>query len=147
LVLANKGYDVWLGNNRGNKYSMDTVKPMNSKDYWQFSYQQMGRYDVPANIDYVLTKTGQKTLSYAGHSQGTSQMFVALSDDKTKEYVNSKVKVFLALAPIVYLANQDSLFLNILCYGSVGIKEMADLFGVYSVFPGPCSETGIQASF
>jgi pimeloyl-ACP methyl ester carboxylesterase len=65
----------------------------------------MGRYDVPANIQYVLEKTGKSKLSYIGHSQGTSQMFAALSDSATKDYVNSKVDVFIALAPIVYLAN------------------------------------------
>ena len=74
-------------------------------------------------------------------------MFAALSDDKTKDYVNSKVNVFLALAPIVYLANQDSTILNIFAYGSVGIKELADVFGVHSLFPGPCSETSAQAAF
>lgn len=68
LVLANAGYDVWLGNSRGNKYSLDTVKPMKEKEYWDFSFQQMAWYDVPANIKYVLSVTGQDTLSYVGHS-------------------------------------------------------------------------------
>jgi pimeloyl-ACP methyl ester carboxylesterase len=147
LVLANKGYDVWLGNSRGNKYSMETVNVMKPKEYWEFSFQQMGRFDVPANIAYVLAQTGQATLSYAGHSQGTSQMFAALSYKDTKDYVNSKVNVFIALAPIVYLANQDSTILNIFAYGTVGIKELADTFHVYSIFPGPCSETSAQAAF
>lgn len=39
LVLANEGYDVWLGNSRGNKYSLDTSKPMKEKEYWAFSFQ------------------------------------------------------------------------------------------------------------
>ena len=41
LVLADQGYDVWLGNNRGNKYCMTTSKPKSNKDFWAFSFQQM----------------------------------------------------------------------------------------------------------
>ena len=29
----------------------------------------MGKYDLPAEIDYVLSKTDQDSLFYAGHSQ------------------------------------------------------------------------------
>lgn len=54
LVLANEGYDVWLGNSRGNKYSQSSYKKMSNKEYWSFSLQEMGQYDVPANIKYVL---------------------------------------------------------------------------------------------
>ena len=107
----------------------------------------MAQYDVPANIKYVLKTTSKDTLSYVGHSQGTSQMFAALADKKTRDYVNSKVNVFIALAPIVYLANQQSTFLNLLAYGSIGIETIANVFGVYSIFPGSCSETSIQAKF
>lgn len=39
LVLANKGYDIWLGNNRGNKYSMNhTSLNIKSRKFWDFSF-------------------------------------------------------------------------------------------------------------
>jgi len=41
-------------------------------------------------------------LYYFGHSQGTTQMFVALTDEKTREFFNKRVKRFFALAPIVF---------------------------------------------
>jgi lysosomal acid lipase/cholesteryl ester hydrolase len=49
-------------------------------------------------IDYVLKKTGKKTLSYMGHSQGTTVMFYAL----TKNFGDlwNKVNLFVALAPV-----------------------------------------------
>ena len=66
--LADAGYDVWLTNNRGNKYSMNhRYTDEKDDDYWKFSLQEMGLYDVPANIDFILKLTGQEKLSYMGH--------------------------------------------------------------------------------
>lgn len=52
FVLANEGYDVWLGNNRATKYSKLHKKyhptgPTKRK-YWDFSWADMGKYDVHA---------------------------------------------------------------------------------------------------
>ncbi len=49
------GYDVWLGNNRGTKYSLGH-KTLTTKDkaYWQFSWTELGKYDLPAMIEYTL---------------------------------------------------------------------------------------------
>tara|TARA_B110000285_G_C15047665_1_gene575215 strand:- start:775 stop:963 length:189 start_codon:yes stop_codon:yes gene_type:complete len=50
-VLANAGYDVWLGNNRGNKYSRANTKLDPSKDkatFFDFSFFELGKYDAPA---------------------------------------------------------------------------------------------------
>lgn len=48
--------------------------------FWDFTFADMGRYDVPANFKYVLDFTGKKRMAYVGHSQGTMQMFYALSE-------------------------------------------------------------------
>lgn len=71
--LIRAGYDVWLGNQRGTKYSLDhTSLSKKDKAYWQFSYTEMGKYDAPAQVDYVRSQTGQKKVTYIGHSQGTT---------------------------------------------------------------------------
>jgi lysosomal acid lipase/cholesteryl ester hydrolase len=53
-------------------------------------------------IDYVLKKTGKKTLTYMGHSHGTTVMFYALT--KNFKEIRSKVNLFLAFAPVTNIS-------------------------------------------
>jgi len=66
--LADLGYDVWMGNNRGNIYSRGHIDMDTEGDYFDFSFYEMGKFDLPAMIDYTLGLTGQKDLSFLGHS-------------------------------------------------------------------------------
>lgn len=98
LVLSDAGYDVWLGNNRGNRYSHKHVhKKPNSDEFWNFSLDDMVRFDLPTMIDHVLARTGAPSLTLIGFSQGTTQIFAYLSNHTG----TSKVNLFIALAPVV----------------------------------------------
>ncbi|KAF1995974.1 alpha/beta-hydrolase [Amniculicola lignicola CBS 123094] len=95
--LVERGYDVWLGNNRGNKYSKKSVHTApTSNEFWNFSMDQFAFHDIPDSIDYILNTTHQPSLSYIGFSQGTAQAFATLSIHPT---LNDKVDLFIALAP------------------------------------------------
>jgi lysosomal acid lipase/cholesteryl ester hydrolase len=98
LVLADAGYDVWLGNNRGNKYSCKHAsrKPAN-EDFWDFSLDEMIRYDMPSMIEYVLSQSGAESLTLIGFSQGTAQGFACMSSNPI---LAKKVNLFIALAPV-----------------------------------------------
>ncbi|EGZ17162.1 hypothetical protein PHYSODRAFT_331176 [Phytophthora sojae] len=106
-VLADAGFDVWLGNNRGTTWSNEhTMLTTDDDAYWEFSWQEMGLYDLPAMINYVLDTTGRSTLSYIGHSEGTTQAFVGFSENQE---VAKVVDYFGALAPL----KVDEVFLNL----------------------------------
>ncbi|KAF9945680.1 cholesterol esterase, partial [Modicella reniformis] len=53
FVLAEAGYDVWLGNARGNKYSLKHMylKPHEDK-FWDFSMDELALFDMPDTIDH-----------------------------------------------------------------------------------------------
>lgn len=104
--LYDAGYDVWLGNNRGNRFSLG--KAAQSSGFWNFSFDDMGRLDVPAEISTVLEKTGKSELSFVGHAQGASQFLVAAQDSHVGDWVQESVDLFLALSPDAYLGNTDS---------------------------------------
>lgn len=63
-----------MGNARGNRYSRNhTYLQPNSTtadgNFWDFSWHEIGYYDLPAMIDYILKETGFTKLGYIGHSQ------------------------------------------------------------------------------
>ncbi|POM65700.1 Lipase [Phytophthora palmivora] len=103
FVLADAGYDVWLANNRGTTWSREHLTYTDDDDeFWEFTWEDMGKYDLPAEINYILNKTGSSTLSYVGHSEGTSQAFVSFSMDQK---LAKKVSYFAALGPVAWTGN------------------------------------------
>ncbi|XP_061398568.1 lipase 3-like [Musca vetustissima] len=105
-LLADAGFDVWLGNARGNIYSrQNTIISINSPKFWHFDWHEIGTIDIPTMIDYILEQTGQSKIHYAGHSQGTTVYFVMMSE--RKEY-NEKIKSAHMLAPCAFFGHGTS---------------------------------------
>ncbi|XP_071877191.1 lipase 3 isoform X1 [Bombus fervidus] len=105
-LLCDNNYDVWLVNARGNAYSRKHKKyTTKDKEFWDFSWHEIGYYDLPATIDYILEHTGYAELYYVGYSQGTTAFYVMASE---KSEYNRKIKGMISLAPIAFLANHRS---------------------------------------
>ena len=99
--MAAAGYNVFLGNNRGNSFSNTNTHLDSKKDaekFYNFSFAELGIHDVPAQLDKVRAISHMDKVTYVGHSQGTTQMFYALAHDQQK--IMDKVNLFAALAPV-----------------------------------------------
>lgn len=109
-----------MGNFRGNTYSKrhTSLSPKSGK-FWEFSWHEMGVYDLPAMIDYVLAHTNQQQLFYAGHSQGTTTFFVMCSE---KPEYNSKIRAMFSLAPVAYMSHMTSPLIKILSKTQIAIS-------------------------
>ena len=104
--LVEAGFDVWLGNNRGNIYSRGHVEKTVEGDYFNYSFWELGKYDLPAMIDRIRDQTDFDHVSYIGHSQGTTQMFSALAENHGQ--LQQKIKAFIAMAPVIRLDHVGS---------------------------------------
>lgn len=67
-----------------------------------FSYHELGIYDLPAMIDYILDTTRHEKMYYIGHSEGTTQFWVMASE---KPEYNSKIILMIGLAPAAFSGN------------------------------------------
>ncbi|VEL36561.1 unnamed protein product [Protopolystoma xenopodis] len=103
FIMADLGYDVWLGNSRGSTYSREhKVLDPSKREYWSFTYDEMAKYDLPAMINYIKSVTSVEKIFYIGHSQGCQIAFARFNEDP--ELQNS-IHAFGALAPVAYVGN------------------------------------------
>jgi len=103
FVFADGGFDVWMGNFRGNKESKSQEGWTNkTHEYWQFSLDEMAAMDLPAMIDMALNVTKSDQLYYIAHSTGTTAGFVKFTEDKD---FAQKIRKFYALGPITTMKN------------------------------------------
>lgn len=132
-ILADHGYDVWMGNARGNTHSRKHVSMSpNTKEFWNFSWHEIGILDLPAMLDYVTAYTGQPRIQYAGHSQGTTSFFIMTS--LRPEY-NDKILSAHMLAPVAFMSNLLSPFVRALSPFVDQVEWIMNMLGVYEFMP------------
>jgi len=138
FMLADAGFDVWLGNTRGNRYSRNSTcyNPdswINHK-FWEWSYDEMAKFDMPAQVDKALEISGAKSLTYIGHSQGTTQAFSNfMQSSEYNLHLQGKINAFIALAPVFHLKNTKSLALSAM--SNLDIDVLVKLIGIHEFLP------------
>lgn len=107
------GHEVWLMNRRGARGSLGHVNNGSTKrrmplvvpalealertfkfKFWNYSFDEQVKYDIPEVIDYILETTGESELTAVGHSAGGALLLMSLADqvdlaDKSKRQSKS----------------------------------------------------------
>ncbi|KAI8433094.1 hypothetical protein MSG28_013948 [Choristoneura fumiferana] len=140
FVIAEQCYDVWCGNVRGNSNSRKhiSLNPEKDLEFWKFSYDEMGLYDIPAMVDCVLKQTSAEKLIYIGYSQGGGTFFIMNSEKP--EYAE-KIALFIGLSPNTRNINMKSLvgYLK----GVKTFQAELDAFGVWEILRRGSPVTGV----
>ncbi|XP_020582719.1 triacylglycerol lipase 1 [Phalaenopsis equestris] len=106
FILADHGFDVWVGNVRGTRWSRKhATLSEHDRAFWDWSWQDLAQYDLAAMLSYIKTETSSKVL-YIGHSQGTIMAFAAF----TIPDIVKMVEAAALLCPISYLNHISSNF-------------------------------------
>ena len=131
FILADAGYDVWLGNSRGNAFSRNhTGLPLDSAAFWDFTFNDMADYDFPDMVEYIVQATNYQKLAFIGHSQGTTQAFAALASHPPLQH---RIALFVALGPAAFVRYTDSIPLLILA--QLHSDELFEFLGQHEFFP------------
>lgn len=127
IFLKTKTFFFFKNYVSGNTYGREHIKyKPTDEEFWDFSWDEMVSFDLPALINYVTNYTKQAQLVYIGHSQGTTMV---LSELGTNKDLASKIKLFLALGPVAtvgYMKSPVKFFADInpsLIYAVFGRKD------------------------
>lgn len=114
--MANNDLDVWIMNNRGNRYDLEHHKNkslgLKSREYWDFSFVEMALEDLPKIITYIEKKINNKKLNVLGYSMGSSVLMAALSEPKFN--LQNRTGQIILLGPSIYVQNHKSLLFHLL---------------------------------
>lgn len=129
MILADSGFDVWIANIRGTRYSrrhatLDPSKP----EFWNWTWDDLVMHELPAVLDFVFQRTGQK-VHYVGHSMGT---LMALATFSERKHID-KVKSAALLSPIAYLSHMTTALGVVAAKAFVG--EITTIFGLSEFNP------------
>lgn len=130
-ILSGAGFDVWLGNSRGTTFSRAhrSLNPDTDADFWDYSFHEIGLYDLAAMIDYVRAASGTEAIHYVAHSQGCTALFVLLSE--RSEY-NARLRSVNAMAPAVFMSASQAVDGVVVRY-SDQLQTLSQRFGVYEL--------------
>ncbi|XP_078166828.1 triacylglycerol lipase 2-like isoform X3 [Carex rostrata] len=130
FILADNGFDVWIANTRGTRWSQRHVSlDLSTRDYWAWSWDELVMHDLPSNVDFVYSKTRLK-LHYVGHSLGTLVALASLSEGNLVD----KLKSAVLLSPVAYLTHMTTP-LMILCARAFVGEILSNLLGVAEFNP------------
>jgi len=128
FYFFDQGYDVWLPGNRGTKYSKFEGKTP-PENYFDYSLEELGKYDTKTFIDFVYNVTNRK-INYLAYSQGFTQLMIGFSLEP--EFYKQRLNKIAGWAPVVRLDLGTHPGVPLASF--FNLIKIADLFGWKYIF-------------
>ncbi|KAE8008039.1 hypothetical protein FH972_004588 [Carpinus fangiana] len=127
FILADNGFDVWVGNVRGTRWSHGHIcLSEKDKEFWDWSWQELALYDLTDMICYINSITNTK-IFVVGHSQGTIMSLAAFTQPDVVEMVEAAA----LLSPISYLEHITAPF--VLRMVNMHLDQMILAMGIHQL--------------
>ena len=127
-LLQERGYDVWIGNNRGSAPCLKHVSKDSNKlngDFWDFSMDNFIKYDIVSEINYIKNRTSAKKLDFIGYSEGTALFLMLYMDNPN--FVESSINKFVSIGTIPNLSNV-TIYVSELIDKAYDILKISEMF-------------------
>ncbi len=131
-LLCDEGYKVYLPNIRGSKFGkshLDYKINLISK-FWDFSFDQMAQYDLPAILNLIKKRDNVEKVDYIGHSQGTLMFY--LNYMSNPDFLESSINKFIGIANVPNLNNASHFLLKV-----AEITKIAELIPIKNFLSFP----------
>ena len=131
-LLCDEGYKVYLPHMRGSQFStshLDYGHGLNSY-YWDFSFDEMAQYDLPAIINLIKKRDKVAKVDYMGHSQGTLIFFLSYMNNP--QYMENSINKFIGVGVVPNVNNAQHLFLKL-----ATVSKIANLIPVENFLTFP----------
>lgn len=133
FLLSDRGYDVWLGNFRGNTYCEDHIDPsISKKKFWEFSWDEMAKFDLPAMLTHVMAVTGQNRFHYVGHSMGTLSYYTACN---YHPWIANATKLMVGYGPHTIVPHMTSPIFTLMAKYMDNLEFILEHLGIYEFAP------------
>ncbi|XP_062558766.1 lipase 1-like [Armigeres subalbatus] len=101
LQLLDQGLEVWLANSRASKeISTHVNENISVAEFWNFSFHEIGYYDLAATVDFILPTSGFERVQLIGFSEGAAAILILLSK---RPHYNDRISSLCLVAPAVIL--------------------------------------------
>lgn len=108
FLLADDGFDVWVGHERATYWSHDHTRLGSSElEYWDWTWDEFVDHDLPIMLNHINANTHSKV-----HVVGVSQSASVAVAASTQQAVASQMKSLVLLGPSIYHGNVGHLQLQ-----------------------------------
>ncbi|XP_017769433.1 PREDICTED: gastric triacylglycerol lipase-like isoform X2 [Nicrophorus vespilloides] len=110
--LCDRNFDVWIANFRGTIYSNKHIHfAGNSSEYWNYSFHEIGIYDIPAILETIYERNGGKKVFLIGISMGGTAATIYAS--LKPKHCEKHVKAIISMSGSIFFTGITSIYKHI----------------------------------